>query len=561
MNRTGWYVRRYAKFMLVIMAVILVRTALTFAGPLIVREILDGLAVSRTQNLALLFALFLGAFALLSLSDVVYDSLYARFSYVLKTAESRNLYRELFKVNYGFVRMLDPTYYVARVKESVDHVFALIGEGVVKAAISLVTIAASLLLIYGVDVRLFALFAALLPLNVICYRSLNKRLLQMSTDLQQTCAENFKNLVNVMQGFEDIKQLANYASFAEVVGKYVDTIETKNRRAYLFARLSFRVIELAIGLVKNGILLLSIYFFVKGRLGFAEVMFINMVLGIYFTALSDLNGTNLNLRDVRASFRFIRDEILSQREQTGGDELGRVGAVEFAVESFGYTPESDVLNDFRLRIRAGEKVALVGRTGCGKSTIAKMLTRLYETPGLLINGQSAGEISLQSLRKRIYVVTQNTFLFPGSLKDNIVIGLDCYDCSRLERVLTLPFLADLAGLSEGFSTMVREGGSNLSGGQKQKIAIARMLMHDPDFVIFDESTSAMDSRTESEMWESIREFLNGKTVMSISHRLSTIREADRIVIMTNGRVACAGSYNELLSGCEEFRALFAGQIG
>lgn len=561
MDRTGWYARRYAKFMFIIMAVILVRTALTFAGPVIVREILDGLAISQTQNLPLLFALFLAMFASLSLFDIVYDSLHARFSYVLKTSESRNLYRELFKVNYGSVRQIDPTYYVTRVKESVDHVFSLIGEGVAKAAISVVTMSVSLLLIFRVDIRLFALSAALLPFSFICYLRLNRRLLQMSGELQQTCAENFKNIINVMQGFEDIKQLSNYPSFAEVVGKYVDTIEEKNRRVYLFARLSFRMIELVTGLLKNGVLLLSIFLFVKGGLGFANVMFINMVLGIYFTAVSDLNATNINLRDVRASFRFIRDEILTRQEQSGGDELGRVDRVEFDVESFAYTPESDVLRDFRLSIGAGEKVALVGRTGCGKSTFAKLLTRLCETPGLRINGRSAGQLSLKSLRNHIYVVAQNTFLFPGSLKDNIVIGLDCYDLGRLERILRLPFLADLAGLPEGFSTRVREGGSNLSGGQRQKIAIARMLMHDPDFVIFDESTSAMDSRTESEMWESVRGFLGPKTVISISHRLSTIREADRIVMMKSGKVTAMGTYNELLTGCDEFRDLFAGQIG
>lgn len=561
MDKTGRYVRRYIKFILLIVAIILIRAALTFAGPLLVREVLNSLSLGKTADLATLFGLFLGAFAFLSVFDVVYDLLYARFSYVLKTSENRNLFRELFKVHYGFVRRLDPTYYVTRVKESVDHVFALMGEGLAKAAISMVTIAVSLCLIYWVDLRLFTLFAVLLPLSAVCYRRLNKRLLHMSSELQQTCAANFKNIINVIQGFEEIKQLANYGFFAEVVGGYMDTIEEKNRRVFLFARLSSRAIEFVIGLVKNGVLLISIYLMLKGQLGFANVMFINMVLGIYFAALSDLNGTNLNLRDLRASLRFIRDEIMAHQESTTGRELSAINTVDLAIDSFRYAPNFEVLRNFRLSVRVGEKVALVGRSGCGKSTIAKLCTRLYDAEGLWINGCTAGDFSLHSIRNRVYVVAQNAFLFPGTLKDNVVIGLDGYDPRRLDEILELPFLDDIAGLPEGFATQVREGGSNFSGGQKQKIAIARMLMHDPDVVVFDESTSAMDSRTESEMWESVGELLRGKAVILISHRLSTIKEADRIILMQDGRIVSDGTYSELVAGSDEFRSIFAEQIG
>lgn len=561
MDKAGRYIRKYITFILVIVAVILIRTALTFAGPILVREVLDSLSVGRTANVVLLFGLFLGAFALLSIFDVIYDLLYARFSYVLKTSENRNLYHELFKVNCGFVRRLDPTYYVTRVKESVDHVFALMGEGLAKAAISMVTIAVSLCLIYWVDARLFMLFAVLLPLSAVCYRRLNRRLLRMSSELQQTCAANFKNIINVVQGFEEIKQLANPGAFAEVVGSYADSIEEKNRRVFLFARLSSRAIEFVIGLVRNGVLLFSIYLLLKGQLGFANVMFINMVLSIYFAALSDLNNTNLNLRDVRASLQFIRDEIMAHQESTTGRELGTVDTIDLAVNSFGYGANSEVLRDLHLRVRAGEKVAIVGRSGCGKSTIAKLCTRLYDAAGVSINGIPIGEFSLDSLRRSIYVVSQHTHLFPGTLMDNIVIGLSHHDPERLCRIMELPFLRDLAGLPEGFLTPVREGGSNVSGGQKQKIAVARMLMHEPDVVIFDESTSAMDSRSESEMWNSIGELLRGRTVITISHRLSTIKDADRIIIMKNGYVVSDGTYGELVSGCDEFRSIFAEQIG
>lgn len=235
------------------------------------------------------------------------------------------------------------------------------------------------------------------------------------------------------------------------------------------------------------------------------------------------------------------------------------------MERFSYGGDRPVLNEVCLDIVPGDRISIVGQTGCGKTTLVKLLTRLYDAEHIAINGIPIREYTLESLRQKVYLVTQDTSLFPGTILDNILVGLDGvgldgYSDARLAEVCSLPFLEDLVSLPEGLDTQVREGAANLSGGQRQKIAIARMLMHDPDVIIFDESTSALDSKSESELLASIMPFLEGKAIITISHRLSTIRDADRIVVMDGGKIVEVGSFEELVARSARFRDLFAQQI-
>jgi len=565
-DRIYWYVGRYARYLMVMMLVIAAQTLLTFLGPILVRSMLEYAQVGNVQGIKLSFAQFVGAFVALYAFKIAYDFLYVRFSFRLKSTESRNLFDKLLRVRYGFLRKLDPSYFVNRLKETVDHVFKLVGDNVPRAAIALTSILVSLYLVLRIDMWFLLLFVVLLPLSYISYRLLNVKLMEASKDLQRVCAENFKDIVNIVRNVEDIKQLHNYGVFTNLIGTRVDKIERKNNEVFLYARVASELIDFAINLVKNAVLLLSIYLHVTARISFADVMFISLVLAIYFQALSDLNATNLSLRDVRAALAFVSSEVLSQQEDGHGQNvLDEVKHIQLAVERFSYGGDRPVLNEVRLDIVPGDRISIVGQTGCGKTTLVKLLTRLYDADHIAINGIPIREYTLESLRQKVYLVTQDTSLFPGTILDNILIGLDGvgpdgYSDARLAEVCSLPFLEDLVSLPEGLDTQVREGAANLSGGQRQKIAIARMLMHDPDVIIFDESTSALDSKSESELLASIMPFMEGKAIITISHRLSTIRDADRIVVMDGGKIVEVGSFEELVARSARFRDLFAQQI-
>ena len=180
---------------------------------------------------------------------------------------------------------------------------------------------------------------------------------------------------------------------------------------------------------------------------------------------------------------------------------------------------------------------------------------------ILINNKDIYTYSLNSLRKKMYLVSQAAYMFPGNVRENIIIGTNEIEENRLNKIINLPFFSTLIQeLPNGLNTQIGEGGYNLSGGQKQKIMIARMLMHDPDLIIFDESTSSMDSRSEEMVYRDIASIIKNKIVVKMSHRLSTIKNSDLIIVLQNGEVAQTGSHSELLRTSLEYKRIFGQQI-
>jgi subfamily B ATP-binding cassette protein MsbA len=218
-----------------------------------------------------------------------------------------------------------------------------------------------------------------------------------------------------------------------------------------------------------------------------------------------------------------------------------------------------------LSIRHGEFVAIVGPNGCGKTTLASLLTRLFDpTEGCVrIDGIDLRAASLVSLRRQVGVVPQEPLLVRGTIRENILLGLDGGPDMDLaiDRALGLAHAAQfVAALPKGLDNELGEGGSGLSGGQRQRLAIARALMRDPSVLILDEATSQIDAESEAQISAAIDEFRRGRTLVAIAHRLSTVRSADRIVVMDDGAILDAGTHGELLARCELYQRLVATQL-
>jgi ATP-binding cassette subfamily B protein len=225
------------------------------------------------------------------------------------------------------------------------------------------------------------------------------------------------------------------------------------------------------------------------------------------------------------------------------------GDVAFEGVTFGYRPDRPVLHDFSLRIPAGMAVALVGPTGCGKSTVARLLPRFYDIDSgtITIDGIDIRDLKLQELRRNVGLVFEDTFLFSDTIRNNIAYGrLDATDddIRRAARLAQASEFIDAA--PEGFETVVGEQGHSLSGGQRQRIAIARAVLMQPRVLILDDATSSVDSRMEEEIRSALRSVMEGRTTIIISHRLSTISLADQVVLMEDGRVAAIGRHEDLL---------------
>jgi len=243
------------------------------------------------------------------------------------------------------------------------------------------------------------------------------------------------------------------------------------------------------------------------------------------------------------------------RDEPGAVELENVvGNVELRNVSFGYgnglVPEALVLKDINLEVVAGSTVALLGATGSGKSSITNLVPRFYDpTQGqVLIDGRDIRSVTLQSLRRQIGIVLQETFLFSASLKENIAYGRSSATQAEIEEAAKAAHIHDfIVSLPQGYGTLIGERGVGLSGGQKQRLAIARALLMNPKILILDDSTSSVDTETEFLIQQALGNLMRGRTTIVIAQRLSTIKNADEIVVLDQGRIIQRGKHEELLA--------------
>jgi ATP-binding cassette, subfamily B, bacterial len=246
--------------------------------------------------------------------------------------------------------------------------------------------------------------------------------------------------------------------------------------------------------------------------------------------------------------------------QTGDAPVDHLeGHIEFRQLRFGYSRDEIVLPDFSLDIRCGETLALVGHTGAGKSSVARLIPRFYEFQGgaLLVDGRDVRTLNLEQFRRHIGTVPQEPFLFSGTVRDNIRYGMpDASDdevCAAAMRVSQGEWVADMAA---GLDTDVGERGANLSMGQRQLVTLARVLLKDPAIFILDEATASVDPFTEMQIQEGLDTVMADRTAIVIAHRLSTIRSADRIIVMDQGRILEEGTHESLLAAGGHYAELY-----
>jgi len=416
--------KKYSKHVWLLLLAVITRAFIVFVAPVSVRGMLEAVSLpaASPKNLFFYGAIFAGCFLLGYLINLTINYIYMRFSLNFKVTLSRELYDKVFRMDYKAFQKREAAYFTSRIKQFSDQAFNLVGDSFPSGVVSCVTILIAMAFIASISKVLLAMAALLLPLHFFGYRSVNKKLLGKSAEFQRVYAENSKNIINVTHNIESIKQLGNYPFFSSFVGKYVEAIEQNTNSLSLYAKNVSVLMSFLIDLLKNGILLFSIYLLYLKKVSFPDVMFVNMIMSIYFSALSDLNRISMGMRDVLAGFDFVEDELTSKMENSGSAELPKVEKLSFHTKTFSYDGSKDVLKNFAFDLAAGDSVAIVGKSGCGKSTLGKLLTGLYFADGISLNGRPAGEYSLESVRRKIYHVAQNPQLFPGSIGENITAG-------------------------------------------------------------------------------------------------------------------------------------------
>jgi ATP-binding cassette subfamily B protein len=305
---------------------------------------------------------------------------------------------------------------------------------------------------------------------------------------------------------------------------------------------------------------------VAGSMTLGDLVLVNAYMMQLFLPLNFLGFVYREIKSALANIEQLF--VLLQRQPQINDPpdakplLVDGGEVRFDRVSFGYRAEREILHDVSFTVPAGHKVAVVGPSGAGKSTIARLLFRFYDVNGgsITIDGQDIRAVTQQSLRETIGVVPQDTVLFNNTIYYNIAYGRPEAHKDEVREAARLAHLdAFIAELPNGYETMVGERGLKVSGGEKQRIAIARMLLKQPRILIFDEATSSLDSQAERAILAAIREVAANKTSLVIAHRLSTIVDADTIVVLENGRVMEQGRHTELLEADGAYTRLWQAQ--
>jgi ABC-type multidrug transport system fused ATPase/permease subunit len=470
-------------------------------------------------------------------------------------ADLRNkLFRHLQRLSLGFYERNRAGVIISRLTNDVEALDQLVTDGVTSLVQNSLTLFGTAVILFFLDWRLALATLTILPLLVIAtalfrkhsaraYRQVRERLGLVTATLAEDIAG-----MRVVQAFT--REAENERNFREVNLRY----RAANQRTILLNGLYFPFVDFLSAVATAIVLGYGGYRVFDGNMTVGTLFAFVGYLSNFFDPvqqLSQLYNTFLSAVAALDQITGVLDEEPEVLDRPGAVELPRIdGNVQFDDVRFGYGKGPDVLHGISLDVPAGTTVALVGHTGAGKSTIAKLLARFYEPRSgrITIDRNDLNEVTQESLRRQLGVVPQEGFLFAGTVRENIAFGKpDATDAEIVRAAQAVGAHDFVVQLEDGYETNLQERGTRLSNGQRQLVALARALLADPRILILDEATSAVDIGTERKIEAALRLLLAGRTAFIIAHRLSTIRNADLIVVLEHGMIVEQGSHDELLT--------------
>ncbi|MBR4739370.1 MAG: ABC transporter ATP-binding protein [Bacteroidales bacterium] len=421
---------------------------------------------------------------------------------------------------------------------------------------AVVSIVLYLAMLFYLNVKLTFFVLCMLPLVAVVVSGLSRRLKRKS----QTVQEMNSHLVSLTdETIGGLKVIKAYTAIDFSNNRFRDfNRDYTRRRTAMFRRIyaASPVSEFLGNLIVVGILLFGSMLIMRGDHGLTADLFISyvMLFVLMIPPAKELTTAIAQIKKGKACAERVK-AFLGEEEEKDGEDLKvikdfKIPAVELRHVSFSYAPEVPVLNDVSLSVPRGSTVALVGASGSGKSTVADLICRFYDVNEgeILFGGVPIHQMSLAELRRRIGVVAQDTLLFNDSVSANIAFGCPGATAEQIRQAAMTAQAHDfIMELPQGYATNLGEGGSLLSGGQRQRISIARALLREPDLLIFDEATSALDTENERQLQQTLDTVLQGRTAIVIAHRLSTVVNADRIVVLDGGRIVEQGTHSELMA--------------
>ncbi len=527
--------------------------------PLMIRGAIDALTPGARSGTAapifIRYALYLVGLAL-------FKGIFQYWMRVIIIGISRDIEYDLRNDLFRHLVRLSPDYYgrtrtgdiMARTTNDLNAVRMMLGPGVMYWCETSLTFLLAIIIMVKVDWRLA--FFAVLPAPAVSFAVIYfgriihdrfERIQAMFSDISSRVQENLSG-VRMIRAF--VQERAELRRFEELNQQYI----AQNVKLVRIQGLFQPLLESLIGLTFLVVLWVGGYQVLRGRISLGSFVMFNTYMGMLVWPMIALGWVVNLMQRGSASLQRINQILHEQPTIAPPPSPRRLeivrGEIEFRDASVNYDGTGHALDSVNLRIPTGSTIAVVGHTGCGKSTLVSLVPRLMDPTGgaVTLDGIDLRELDPADLRRHIGFVPQETFLFSATIAENIAFGVDRASDEQIRRAAEIAGLAgDIESFPAGYQTLVGERGITLSGGQKQRTAIARAILREPRILILDDALSSVDTLTEERILTHLAGMMRGRTVILISHRVSTVRQADRIIVLEKGRIAEQGTHAELIA--------------
>ena len=480
----------------------------------------------------------------------------------LTTTVGQYVMHDLRHTLYSHVQRLSLSYYdqhrtgdlVVRLTSDIDDVQDFVSSVVLTMTLDLLTITGMLGVMLYLDARFTLIALAVAPAMFVVVRRLTKRIKKASREMK----ERESDLVSVVQ--ESVSSMRAVKAFTaeEYESERLDrqsraSVDAALRARAIKARLT-PTIDIIVAVGTALVLAVGARFVLTGRLTAGSLLIFVAYLGRMYKPMKDLSKMNSTIASSLVALDRV-GELLRTEGQVADKPGARTaesltGRIELKNVTFGYSADRRILDDVSLVIEPGQSVALVGRTGSGKSTLIGLIPRFYDVSEgeVSIDGRSVCDYTLRSLRSQVGLVLQESVLFRAPIWQNITYGTPHATCDEIVRAAQAANAHEfIMKLPKGYDTMVGERGDTLSGGQRQRIAIARAIVRNSPILLLDEPSAALDPESEEQIFSAMARLMEGRTTITIAHRLATVRRADAIFVLDEGRIVERGTHDELIA--------------
>lgn len=577
MKEKKGYIRRFAKYykphkklFVIDMFCAFIISAVNLVYPFVTKEIINNYVPNALLNMLLVGAgLLLGFYVLKAALNFVLQY-WGHIVGVRIQADMRaELFDHLQKLPFSYFDNNKTGVIMSRMTNDLFEISELAHHGPEDVFLSFVTIIGAFIMLAFINVWLTLIVFAFVPVIVLCSIPMRKRMMNVFKDMRVVQGEINADIESAVSGIRVSRAYGAQSHEAEKFGKGNKNFVKAKSRQYKVMGQFFSAMYFCMDFLYFAVLLSGGLFFYYGLINAGEFSAFVLYITVLITPIRTLVNIFEQIQEGATGFKRFCDIMdippEEQKENAVAPEKLK-GDIVFENVTFGYKNDEGaqkVISDFSMKIPAGKTIALVGPSGGGKTTICHLIPRFYETDGgtITVDGYNIKDLDRQSLRKNIGIVQQDVFLFNGTIRENIAYGNFAATQKDIEEAAKKANIHEyIKTLPEGYDTNVGEGGVKLSGGQKQRVSIARAFLKNPPILILDEATSALDNATEMLIQDALQSLSVGRTTLVVAHRLSTIKNADEIIVITQNGIEERGTHAELIAKNGIYKELYEYQF-